>query len=175
MGSFVGSGGVEIYSKKLNYQSGRPDLNRRPLDPQSRSGRRWTWLSVAQWTLDQPRQSPGVAGCRLMSACVGSWFGSFAGRPAARRPDSRETVNNARRAVLSDGKSSSGRTSPEAAEPGDLRRLQACDPAGRLPALPVRGQPYLNTRRISRAAAGSWRPWLVERELWPGMPSPASW
>ena len=26
--------GVEICSKKLNYQSGRPDLNRRPLDPQ---------------------------------------------------------------------------------------------------------------------------------------------
>ena len=52
-GSFAGSDGVEVYSKKLGYQSGRPDLNRRPLDPQSRSGRRWTWLSVAQWALDQ--------------------------------------------------------------------------------------------------------------------------
>jgi hypothetical protein len=26
----------KTYLKKLNYQSGRPDLNRRPLDPQSR-------------------------------------------------------------------------------------------------------------------------------------------
>ena len=50
---FVGSCVVYIYSKNLNYQSGRPDLNRRPLDPQSRSARRWAWLSVAQWALDQ--------------------------------------------------------------------------------------------------------------------------
>ena len=35
VGSFVGSCVVEMYSKKLGYQSGRPDLNRRPLDPQS--------------------------------------------------------------------------------------------------------------------------------------------
>src|SRR5499427_5248004 len=98
-GSFVGSGGIERYSKKSDYQSGRPDLNRRPLDPQSRSGRRWTWLSVAQWAPDQPRQSPGVAGCRLKSACVGSWFGSFArgGRSTAGR--TAKTVNNARRAA----------------------------------------------------------------------------
>src|SRR5262249_33725892 len=39
--------------KRSKNPSGRPDLNRRPLDPQSRSGRRWTWLSVAQWALDQ--------------------------------------------------------------------------------------------------------------------------
>ena len=26
----------KTYLKKLNYQSGRPDLNRRPLDPQAR-------------------------------------------------------------------------------------------------------------------------------------------
>ena len=65
-------------SKKLIYQLGRPDLNRRPLDPQSRSGRRWVWLSVAPWALDQARQSPGVAGCRLKSVHVGSWIGSFA-------------------------------------------------------------------------------------------------
>jgi len=52
--------------------SGRPDLNRRPLDPQSCSVRRWTSPGVAQWGLDQAWQSPGVAGCRLMSACVGS-------------------------------------------------------------------------------------------------------
>src|SRR5262249_22453140 len=90
---------VYIYSKKLDYQSGRPDLNRRPLDPQSRSGRRWTSLSVAQRALDQPQQSPDVAGCRLMSAGVGSWFGSFAERPADHRPDSRETVIIARRAA----------------------------------------------------------------------------
>jgi len=72
VGSFVGSCAVKVYSKRLDYQSGRPDLNRRPLDPQSRSGRRWTSLSVAQWALDQPRQSPGVAGRRPTSACVGS-------------------------------------------------------------------------------------------------------
>jgi len=34
VGSFVGSCAVEVYSKRLDYQSGRPDLNRRPLDPQ---------------------------------------------------------------------------------------------------------------------------------------------
>ena len=34
VGSFVGSCVVEVYSKKVSYQSGRPDLNRRPLDPQ---------------------------------------------------------------------------------------------------------------------------------------------
>src|SRR5215470_4917792 len=78
VGSFAGSYVVEVYSKKVGYQSGRPDLNRRPLDPQSRSVRRWAWLSVAPWALDQARPSPGVAGCRLMSACVGSWIGSFA-------------------------------------------------------------------------------------------------
>ena len=53
VGSFVGSYVVKIYSKKLDYQSGRPDLNRRPLDPQSRSRRRWTSPGVAQWALDQ--------------------------------------------------------------------------------------------------------------------------
>ena len=53
VGSFVGSYVMEVYSKKFDYQSGRPDLNRRPLDPQSRSGRRWTSLSVAQRALDQ--------------------------------------------------------------------------------------------------------------------------
>src|SRR5215471_18149514 len=75
-------------------------MNRRPLDPQSRSGRRWAWLSVAQWALDQARQSPGVAGCRLKSACVGSWIGSFArgGRPPADRRA--KTVNNARQADM---------------------------------------------------------------------------
>jgi hypothetical protein len=72
VGSFVGSCVVKICSKKSDYQSGRPDLNRRPLDPQSRSLRRWTSPGVAQRALDQARQSPGVAGCRLMSACVGS-------------------------------------------------------------------------------------------------------
>jgi hypothetical protein len=43
---------IEGYKCSKN-QSGRPDLNRRPLDPQSRSGRRQVWLSVAQWALDQ--------------------------------------------------------------------------------------------------------------------------
>jgi len=84
VGSFVGSCVVEVYSKKFDYQSGRPDLNRRPLDPQSRSGRRWAWLSVAPWALDQSRQSPGVAGCRLKSAHVGSWNGSSWARRSGR-------------------------------------------------------------------------------------------
>jgi hypothetical protein len=53
VGSFVGSCVVEVFSKKVDYQLGRPDLNQRPLDPQSRSGRRWAWLCVAQWGLDQ--------------------------------------------------------------------------------------------------------------------------
>ena len=53
VGSFVGSYVMEVYSKKFDYQSGRPDLNRRPLDPQSCSGRRWTSPGVAQWALDQ--------------------------------------------------------------------------------------------------------------------------
>ena len=78
-GPFVGSRGVKIFLKKLVYQSGRPDLNRRPLDPQSRSGRRWASLSGHLTRLDSR-----LTGCRLMSACVGSWFGSFAGRPADR-------------------------------------------------------------------------------------------
>src|SRR5215471_11064406 len=52
VGSFVGSYVVEVYSKKVDYQSGRPDLNRRPLDPQSRSGRRQTWLSGHLTRLD---------------------------------------------------------------------------------------------------------------------------
>ena len=39
-----------IYSKKLDYQSGRPDLNRRPLDPQSPSECRWTWLEGSPGT-----------------------------------------------------------------------------------------------------------------------------
>src|SRR5262249_32900649 len=46
-------GSLFVRSKVGSDQSGRPDLNRRPLDPQSRSGRRWAWLSVAQWALDQ--------------------------------------------------------------------------------------------------------------------------
>jgi hypothetical protein len=33
--------------EKANYQSGRPDLNRRPLDPQSPPGRRQAWPDMA--------------------------------------------------------------------------------------------------------------------------------
>jgi hypothetical protein len=44
--------GVNIF-EKTQLPVGRPDLNRRPLDPQSRSGRRWTSPGVAQWGLDQ--------------------------------------------------------------------------------------------------------------------------
>ena len=57
-------------------QSGRPDLNRRPLDPQSLSGCRWTSPSRAHWALEQPKQWPGVADCRLKPVHVGSRNGS---------------------------------------------------------------------------------------------------
>src|SRR5215831_13901271 len=43
VGSFAGSWVVEVCSKKVDYQLGRPDLSRRTLDPQSRSWRRWAW------------------------------------------------------------------------------------------------------------------------------------
>jgi len=36
------------YSKNLLYQSGRPDLNRRPLDPQEVGFGRFDW-SVGEW------------------------------------------------------------------------------------------------------------------------------
>ena len=71
VGSFVGSCVMEVYSKKLDYQSGRPDLNQRPLDPQSRSVRRWV--------------SPDV-GLRWLLV----WL-FRAGRPAARRRDSKDS------------------------------------------------------------------------------------
>ena len=51
------------------------------------------------------------------------------------------------------GKSFSGRTSPDATARGNLRQLQACEPAGRLPALPVRGQRCAGTSQCSTAAA----------------------
>jgi len=55
---------------------GRPGLNRRPLDPQSRPGHRWTSPDRAHWALDQPKQWPGVADCRLKPDHVGSPNGS---------------------------------------------------------------------------------------------------
>src|SRR5215471_21099292 len=68
---------------KLDYQSGRPDLNRRPLDPQSPPGHRWAWLERAHRALDLPQQWLSVAPCRLRPPHVGSWNGSFALRTAA--------------------------------------------------------------------------------------------
>jgi hypothetical protein len=54
-----------MYSKKTNYQSGRPDLNGRPLDPQSHSGHRWASPSRAHWALEQVKRWPDVAECGL--------------------------------------------------------------------------------------------------------------
>src|SRR5262249_36238804 len=53
VGCLGGFCAVEVYSHNSIYQSGPPDLNRRPLDPQSCSVRRWTSPGVAQWALDQ--------------------------------------------------------------------------------------------------------------------------
>jgi hypothetical protein len=75
IGSPAGSLEVEIHSKKLSYQSGRPDLNRRPLDPQSHASRRRASPKRADWALEQPKQWLSVAGCGPGSACVGSWNG----------------------------------------------------------------------------------------------------
>src|SRR5215472_18744762 len=100
MALLLALGGVEVYSKNCHYQSGRADLNRRPLDPQSPPGRRWAWLERAHWTLDQPQQSPDVARCRLRPACVGSWNGSFTRGGWPPVGGTAKTVNNARRAVM---------------------------------------------------------------------------
>jgi len=66
-----------MYSKKTNYQSGRPDLNGRPLDPQSHSGHRWASPSRAHWALEQVKRWPDVAECGLKKpVSVGSQNGS---------------------------------------------------------------------------------------------------
>src|SRR5215831_11133428 len=65
-----------MYSKKLDYQSGRPDLNRRPLDPQSLSGHRWVSPGRAHWALDQREYRLSAAGRGLKSVPVGSPNGS---------------------------------------------------------------------------------------------------
>ena len=84
--------------EKVRLPVGTAGLNRRPLDPQSRSGRRWTSPGIALWALDQARQSPGVAGRRLMSASLALGMAlSRGGRPTAER--TAKTVNNARRAA----------------------------------------------------------------------------
>ena len=80
---------VSIF-EKARLLVGTAGLNRRPLDSQSPPGRRQVSPDMAQWALDQPQQSPGVAGCRLKSVHVGSWNGSFAGRLAACRRDSKD-------------------------------------------------------------------------------------
>jgi pimeloyl-ACP methyl ester carboxylesterase len=69
--------------KRSKNRAGRPDLNRRPLDPQSHAGDRWTSLKRAERAFDLPKQWPGMASCRLESFCVGSWNGSMP--PAERR------------------------------------------------------------------------------------------
>ena len=72
--------------EKVRLPVGTAGLNRRPLDPQSRSGRRWTSPGIALWALDQARQSPGVAGRRLMSASLALGMAlSRGGRPTTDR------------------------------------------------------------------------------------------
>jgi hypothetical protein len=48
------------------------------------------WPDKAHRGLDQPKQSPDVTDCRRKPVHVGSRNGSFAGRPADRRPDSKD-------------------------------------------------------------------------------------
>jgi hypothetical protein len=71
----------QFWVQAFEKPSGRPDLNRRPLDPQSPSGHRWASPESADWALEQSKRWPGVAGCGLMSAHVGSWNGSPAWAP----------------------------------------------------------------------------------------------
>jgi len=58
---------MEIYSKKLYYQSGRPDLNRRPLDPQE------VGLAVlaGHWGSDGP--ALGAPTCMLFGQMHSVW------------------------------------------------------------------------------------------------------
>jgi hypothetical protein len=60
------------------HQSGRRDLNPRPLDPQSESGRRRTSVEVARQASDLRILLPGIGRRRPGSAGVGSPFGSLA-------------------------------------------------------------------------------------------------
>jgi hypothetical protein len=72
----VGSLEMSIHSKKLDYQSGRRDLNPRPLDPQSPSEHRWASLNRVHWVHEQLKQWLSVGDCRPESVDVGSWDGS---------------------------------------------------------------------------------------------------
>ena len=72
LGEFRSQLGLQAFEKP----SGRPDLNRRPLDPQSHSRCRWVSPSNAGWALEQPKQWLGVADRRPKSAHVGSRNGS---------------------------------------------------------------------------------------------------
>src|SRR5215813_5132381 len=56
--------------------SGRPDLNRRPLDPQSPSGHRWVSPSMAHRAVEQPECGLSMAGRGLKPVHVGSRNGS---------------------------------------------------------------------------------------------------
>jgi hypothetical protein len=53
-------------------QSGRPDLNRRPLDPQSHPEHRRTLPNRAHWALEQPEQWLNVGGRCRVSVHIGS-------------------------------------------------------------------------------------------------------
>jgi hypothetical protein len=115
----------------LQLLSGRRDLNPRPLDPQSPPGRRQAWPDRAHWALDQPQQSPGIAGCRLKAVHVGSWNGSFTGGwPPA--DGTAKTVNNTRRGIDMVGHSTAKVPAQLRSEPGFLRGPEGTTvPSGR--------------------------------------------
>ena len=64
---FAGSCGGEVYSKKCHYQSGRPDLNRRPLDPQDMG----LAVLTGQWGSDGP--ALGAPTCWLCGQMHSVW------------------------------------------------------------------------------------------------------
>ena len=64
--------GVEIVSKKLDYQSGRPDLNRRLLDSQARIRRLGGSEGVERRASHQQKPLGGIAVGRGRSDNVGS-------------------------------------------------------------------------------------------------------
>jgi hypothetical protein len=73
-------------------QSGRPDLNRRPLDPQSSPGHCWVSAGRADRALDKHEYPLSVAGCGLKPVHVGSRNGSPRSDPGPGRPLERDAL-----------------------------------------------------------------------------------